>query len=50
MPILRNNLMYYPMPYAALPRYREEKALFDASRVAVLFEEEIYGDKEGHRW
>ncbi len=44
MPLLRNNLMYYPMPNAALPRYRQEKALFAASRVAILLEEEIYGD------
>ena len=44
MPILRNNFMYYPMPNAALPRYRQEKELFDASRVAILLEEDIYGD------
>ncbi|MBT4401226.1 MAG: hypothetical protein HOD37_17245 [Bacteroidetes bacterium] len=44
MPILRNNLAYYPMPNAALPRYHSEKLLYDASRVAVLFEEDIYAD------
>ncbi|MGY8827084.1 MAG: PEP/pyruvate-binding domain-containing protein [Candidatus Latescibacterota bacterium] len=44
MPILRNNLLYYPMPNAALPRYREEQAVFDASRVAILLEEDVYGD------
>ena len=44
MPFLRNNLVYYPMPNAALPRYREEKALYDASRVEILLEEQIYAD------
>ncbi|NKB66277.1 MAG: hypothetical protein GKR89_04380 [Candidatus Latescibacteria bacterium] len=44
MPFLRNNLMYYPMPNAALPRYHTEKALYDASRVQILLEEQIYAD------
>ena len=44
MPVLQNNLMYYPMPNAALPRYLDEKALYDASRVPVLLEEQIYAD------
>jgi len=44
MPVLQNNLMYYPMPNAALPRYWQEKELYDASRVPILLEEEIYGD------
>jgi hypothetical protein len=43
-PLLRNNLAYYPMPNGALPRYREEKALYDASRVAILLEEDILGE------
>ena len=42
MPLLRNNLMYYPMPNAALPLYWREKSLYDASRVPILLEEEIY--------
>ena len=42
MPLLRNNLMYYPMPNAALPLYHEEKARYDHSRVAILMEDEIY--------
>jgi hypothetical protein len=44
MPVVRNNLSYYPMPNAALPRYRQEKALFDASRIPILLEEDIFGD------
>jgi hypothetical protein len=44
MPVVRNNLFYYPMPNAALPRYRQEKALFDASRIPILLEEDIFGD------
>jgi len=44
MPLLQNNLAYYPMPNAALPRYWQEKALFDASRVPILLEEEIYAN------
>ena len=42
MPVLRNNLAYYPMPNAALPRYYQEKTLYDASRVAILLEEDIF--------
>ena len=44
MPVLRNNLSYFPMPNAALPLYRQEQALYDASRVPVMFEEDIYGN------
>jgi hypothetical protein len=42
MPLLENNLAYYPMPNAALPRYHREKELYDSSRVAILLQEEIY--------
>ncbi|MFC1781809.1 PEP/pyruvate-binding domain-containing protein [Planctomycetota bacterium] len=42
MPFLQNNLTYYPMPRAALPRYNNEKNLYDASRVAILLEEDIF--------
>jgi hypothetical protein len=42
MPVLQNNLVYYPMPAAALPRYYREKERYDSSRVAVLLEEDIY--------
>ncbi len=42
MHFLQNNLAYYPMPNAALPRYYEEQALYDASRVPILLEEDIF--------
>lgn len=42
MLFLQNNLAYYPMPNAALPLYYEEKELYDASRVAILLEEDIF--------
>lgn len=41
MPFLTDNLVYYPMPQAALPLYRKEKALFDAYRVPILLEDDI---------
>lgn len=44
MPVLRNNLAYYPMPYAALSRYRQEKDLYDSSRIPILLEEDIYAN------
>jgi pyruvate phosphate dikinase-like enzyme/flagellar hook capping protein FlgD len=44
MPLLRNNLAYYPMPNAALPRYNQEKALYDASRIAIILEEDIFAN------
>ncbi len=44
MPFLRNNLMYYPMPNAALPRYHREKDLYDDSRVEIILEEDLFGD------
>ncbi len=39
MPLLTNNLVYYPMPQAALPLYNKEKALYDAYRMPVMVEE-----------
>lgn len=37
MPFLTNNLMYYPLPQAAMPQYlAKDKPLYDASRVPVL--------------
>jgi hypothetical protein len=36
MPMLRNNLSYYPFPQSALPLYMREKALYDAYRVPVM--------------
>ena len=44
MPLLENNLAYYPMPARALPLYHEERALYDDSRVNVLLEEDILPD------
>ena len=44
MPLLENNLAYYPMPAAALPLYHKERASYDNSRVNVLFEEDIFPD------
>lgn len=44
MQLLKNNLMYFPMPNAALPKYMQEKNLYDNSRVAILFEDDIYAD------
>ena len=38
MPMLTNNLLYYPFPQAALPLYQKEKALYDAYRVPALVE------------
>lgn len=42
--ILENNWYYYPMPQAALPRYQQEKALYDASRVQVILDKDIFAD------
>lgn len=36
MPVVRDNLLYYPFPQAAYPLYLKEKALYDASRVRIL--------------
>jgi len=44
MPVLRNNWFYYPMPNAALPRYHQEKALYDASRVQIILDDDLLGD------
>ena len=44
MPLLEGNFAYYPMPARALPLYHEERALYDASRVDVLLEEDIFPD------
>ena len=43
MPFLENNLAYHPLSQA-MPRYQREKALYDASRVNVLLEEDILPD------
>ena len=43
MPLLENNLSYYPVP-DALWLYRQEKSRYDASRVRVLFADDILPD------
>lgn len=43
MPFLRNNLVYEPYGLAA-KRYEREKALYDASRVPVYLEADIFGN------
>ena len=44
MPLLENNLAYYPIPPNALPRYLSEQAQYDDSRVNVLLEADIFPD------
>ena len=46
MPLLDNNLAYYPRHWRALHAYHEERALFNDSRINVLFEEDIMPDVE----
>jgi hypothetical protein len=41
MPFLTNNLLYYPMPQAALPLYQREKAQYDAYRMRVALEGDL---------
>ncbi len=41
MPLLDNNLAYYPMHALALPLYRQEQEQYDNSRLNVLLEEDI---------
>ena len=40
MPLIEGNLAYY-MPPTAIPAWRRERALYDQSRVRVLFDEDI---------
>ena len=44
MPLLEGNFAYYPMPARALPLYHRERELYDASRVDVLLEEDVFPD------
>ena len=44
MPLLENNLAYYPMPNRALPLYRGEKAKYDNSRINVVLDQDIFPD------
>lgn len=38
MPMLQNNLLYYPFPQSALPLYKKEKAQYDAYRIPVMID------------
>ena len=42
MPVVENNLAYYPMPNAALPLYWQEKELYDTSRIPILLEGDLF--------
>ena len=44
MPLLDDNLAYYPMPRRALPLYDRERALYDDSRINVVLREDILPD------
>ncbi|MCY3894154.1 MAG: hypothetical protein OXF65_12770, partial [Acidimicrobiaceae bacterium] len=46
MPVLANNLKFYPMPVMRKPggAYTKQKALYDASRVDVLLDKDILPD------
>ena len=44
MPLLAENLAYYPMWSKAVPRYHKDKSLYDDSRVDVLLAEDIAFD------
>ena len=44
MPLLENNLAYHPRTEEMKRAYRQEQALFDASRVNVLLAEDILPD------
>ena len=46
MPLLEDNLAYYPMWRGALARYYEDQSLYDDSRVDVLLAEDIAFDLE----
>ena len=47
MPLLENNLAYYPMPLRALPLYNTEKTKYDASRVNILRWTRLVGQNQG---
>lgn len=44
MPFLHNNFCYYPNEPGGVPVYWQEKALYDASRVKVLLEDDLFAD------
>ena len=44
MPLLDNNLAYYPVSRSALTRYHLERASYDDSRISVLLQEDVFPD------
>ena len=46
MRLLENNLAYYPVPTYALPLYHLEKAKYDASRINVVLDDDIFPDTD----
>lgn len=44
LPFLKNNLCYYPLEQVGLPLYFQEQASYEASRICVLFEDDLYAD------
>ncbi len=44
MPFLKNNLCYYPLEQVQLPLYYQEQTTYDASRICVLLEADLYAD------
>ena len=43
MPFLENNLIFFPFGLA-FPPYERDKDLFDASRIPIFLEDDLYGD------
>ncbi len=46
MPLLNNNLAYYPRSAQGLLHYRREQSQYDASRVNILLQEDILPDED----
>ncbi len=46
LPFLKNNLCYYPLPQVGLPLYIQEKATYDASRICVTLESDLFANVE----
>ena len=46
MPLLDNNLAYYPVPEFGLLHYHRDRASYDDSRIKVLLQEDVFPDVE----
>ena len=46
MPLLDNNLAYYPVPEFGLLHYHRDRARYDDSRIEVLLQEDVFPDVE----